>query len=249
MKTPRIFGLEISPLDAAQIARKVVEEPPPSPTGLVVTPNIQNVALLQENAASRAAYSRAAIITCDGFPVHYYARLRGCPSPGRVTGCDITEFILNYPSFSAGQRFFFVVATEDLAAAVQDWAVRRGLQGRVATAVPEFGFERDAEKCSALAQAIRAHGTTILFLGLGSPKSEVFADLYRAELPPCWILCIGQAVKMALGLTPKPPALIKALNLEWVWRMILEPRRLIGRYVWSSGQFLVAIARDLAAPR
>jgi N-acetylglucosaminyldiphosphoundecaprenol N-acetyl-beta-D-mannosaminyltransferase len=244
----RIFGLDISPLTAAEIARKVVEEAPPGGAmGLIVTPNIQNIALIYENEASRAAYSRAAIITCDGFPVHYYAKLRGAPSPERVTGCDMVEFIMHRDSFPAHHRFFFVVATEDLAQAVRKWAIERGLDGRVATAVPDFGFERDAQKSAALVQAIRAHGTTVLFLGLGSPKSEVFADKYRAELPPCWTLCIGQAVKMALGLTPAPPGLVKALNLEWAWRMIWEPRRLAPRYISSSVLFVAAVAKDLRA--
>ena len=244
---PRIFGLEISPFTAAEVARTVVEELPPGPTlGLIVTPNIQNIALIHENAASRAAYDRAAITVCDGFPVHYYALLRGCPSAGRVTGTDITHLIMSRTAFPERHRFFFVVATESLAGAVRDWAVQRGLGDRVAAAVPDFGFERDAGKSEALATAIREHGTTVLFLGLGSPKSEVFADLYRAELPPCWVLCIGQAVKMALGLTPTPPSIVKTLNLEWAWRMMLEPRRLIWRYVSSSVLFVIAVAKDLS---
>ncbi len=70
-------------------------------------------------------------------------------------------------------------------------------------------------------------------------------DAHRDRLPTCWALCVGQAVKMALGLTPTPPGLVKALNLEWAWRVILEPRRMIGRYVISTGGFLAAVARDL----
>ena len=246
MSPPRIFGLEISPLTAAQIARKVVEDTPPGDSlGLIVTPNIQNIALLYENKASRAAYDRAAIICCDGFPVHYYARLRGCPSPERVTGTEITELIMSRESFPDHHRFFFVVATEALAEAVHLWAGRRGLGERVATLVPDFGFEADAAKSAGLAAAIRAHGTTILFLGLGSPKSEVFADRCRADLPACWTLCIGQAVKMALGMTPRPPRPVRTFNLEWAWRLGLEPRRLFWRYVRSSVLFLAAVARDL----
>lgn len=246
MSSRRIFGLNISPLTASQIADKVVDVPTPGGRlGLIVTPNIQHVALLHGNPAFRQAYDHAAEIVCDGFPVHYYAKLRGAPSPGRVTGCDIAMDIMHRRTFPARHRFFFVVDNEAAAAAIRAWAEERGLAGQTQTAVPDFGFETDAARSDALVDAIRAHDTTILFMGLGAPKSEVFVEAHRDRLPACWALCVGQAVKMALGLTPTPPGLVKALNLEWAWRMALEPRRMIGRYTYSVTGFLAAIARDL----
>lgn len=244
--TARIFGFRISPLTAPEIAAMVVDQPLPGPNlGLIVTPNIQHVSVLNGNAAFREAYGRAAVIVCDGFPVYYYAKLRGCPSPGRVTGCDIAIDIMDRRSFPDRHRFFFVLDNDAAAAAVRRWAAERGLADHVATMVPEFGFDNDPVRSQALVTAIREHGTTILFMGLGAPKSEVFVDRHRDQLPACWALCVGQAVKMALGLTPTPPGLIKALNLEWLWRMILEPRRMLVRYVGSIIGFAGAIFRDL----
>ena len=188
-------------------------------------------------------FLNSALKSCDGFPVHYFAKLRGAPSPGRVTGCDIAMDIMGRESFPAQHRFFFVVDNEAAAAAIRLWAEERGIASQ--TAVPDFGFETDTARSNALVEAIRTHRTTILFMGLCAPKSEVFVDAHRARLPACWALCVGQAVKMALGLTPTPPGLVKALNLEWAWRVILEPRRMIGRYVISTGGFLAAVARDL----
>jgi len=246
MSDNRIFGLKISPLTASQIADKVVEQLPPGPDlGLIVTPNIQHVSLLHGNPAFQGAYDRAAEIVCDGFPVHYYAKLRGAPSPGRVTGCDIAIDIMHRHSFPERHRFFFVVDNDAAAAAIRGWAEERGLAERVATMVPAFGFEKDPAQADALIEAIRAHGATILFMGLGAPKSEIFVDSHRDRLPSCWALCVGQAVKMALGLTPTPPKLVKALNLEWAWRLMLEPRRMIGRYGYSVTGFFTAVARDL----
>lgn len=247
MSAKLIFGLDISPLDAREIAEMVVEQAPPADVGLIVTPNIQHVSLLDGNLAFRQAYDRASVIVCDGFPVHYYAKLRGAPSPGRVTGCDIAIDIMERRSFPERHRFFFVVDNEAAAVAVRGWAAERGLGDHVVTAVPPFGFDKDPARAEALVAAIRDHGTTILFMGLGAPKSEIFVDRHRGQLPACWALCVGQAVKMALGLTPTPPGLVKALNLEWAWRMVLEPRRLISRYVSSLIGFAAAIARDLKA--
>ena len=52
----------------------------------------------------------------------------------------------------------------------------------------------------ALAEAIREHATTVLIMAVGAPRSEIFVESYRAVLPPCWAFCVGQAVKIELGL-------------------------------------------------
>jgi len=247
MTAPRIFGFPVSPLTARQVADRILSAPRRAAdgVGLVVTPNIHHVAMLRTDPAFRAAYAGAEIVTCDGFPVHYYARLRRCPSPGRVTGCDIVADLMAEPAALAGHRPFFVVDREDTARAVAAWAAAAGLP--VATAVPAFGFETDEAACRALAEAISAHRTGLLFMGVGAPKSEIFVHGYRAALPPCWALCIGQAVKIALGLTPPPPSWVKRTNLEWAWRVLQEPGRMGRRYAMAAFGFLAAVAADLRA--
>lgn len=245
---PLVFGLRMSRLDARGVAQLIVgaiRKPQDGP-GLVVTPNIHHVAMLRTDTAFAAAYAKAEVVTCDGFPVFRYAKLRGASAPGRVTGCDIVTEVMRHPDLAvSGQRLFFVLDHADTETAVRDWAARLGLSDVVQTAIPAFGFERDEQYCRDLAQSIANHGTTILFMGVGAPKSEVFVAQYSALLPACWALCIGQAVKMELGLTPRPPQLVIALNLEWLWRIFLEPRRLIGRYTFATLGFTLAILDDL----
>lgn len=243
-----ILGLRFTIGDAAEIARVIVSEHRDAGdgVGLVVTPNIDHISRLQTDAAFRKAYSGAEIITCDGFPVYYFARLRHYPlTSGRVTGCDIVKETMRAPMLSHNHRLFFVVDGEETAAAVHAFARERGMAGAVATHIPAFGFEHDAAACRTLAAAIRDHGTTILFMGVGAPRSEIFIDRYAATLPACWALCIGQAVKMELGMVPTPPPFIKGANLEWLWRILLEPRRLIKRYALASLGFVRAMAADL----
>lgn len=249
MTAPQIFGLTISPLTAAGVVARVIDQPRTAAegVGLVVTPNIQHVAELRRDAAFRHAYAGAALITCDGFPVHYYARWRGCPSPERVTGCDIARDLLAAPAALRGRPLFFVVDNATTADAVRAWGDRHGLN--VAIRVPVFGFEKDANGCAALARDIAAHGTSILLMGVGAPKSEIFVDRHRYLLPPCWALCVGQAVKIALGAAPTTPSWAKKFNLEWFWRVLMEPRRLLRRYIFSVSGFLLAVIMDLKHSR
>jgi Undecaprenyl-phosphate glucose phosphotransferase len=241
-----VFGFRISTWNASEVAGHIIKtrRTAADGVGLVATPNIHHIAMLRNNEAFVNAYRRAEIITCDGFPVFYYARWRGCAAPGRVTGCDIVSSIMNAP-LPPWQRLFFVLDQQVTETAVQEWAARQGLSERVETFIPPMGFENDAGACREMASRIHDHGTTMLLMGVGAPKSEIFVETYRANLPPCWALCVGQAVKVELNVLTKPPKAMQTFNLEWLWRIILEPRRMTTRYFGASFGFLKAIADDL----
>jgi N-acetylglucosaminyldiphosphoundecaprenol N-acetyl-beta-D-mannosaminyltransferase len=80
---------------------------------------------------------------------------------------------------------------------------------------------------------------------VGAPKSEVFVHRYSGVLCPCWALCVGQSFRLLIGTTTPPPAIFVKLNLEWLWRLTLEPGRMLRRYVPSAIGFLRAVWDDL----
>jgi N-acetylglucosaminyldiphosphoundecaprenol N-acetyl-beta-D-mannosaminyltransferase len=241
-----VFGFPVSSASAHEIAMAALQTPRTETDGvaLVVTPNIDHIAKLRSSPDLSSAYRRATIVVCDGWPVRSYARLRGIDVQ-RVTGCDIAAFLMRAPSYGAWQRLFFVVDTVETEACVRAWAARKGVADRVEVAVPPFGFDRDQTGCRVLAEKIRSHGTTLLMMGVGAPRSEVFVDRMRAQLPACWVFCVGQAIKIEVGLVRRAPRAVQALGLEWLWRVGQEPGRLARRYAVSSVVFLVAILEDL----
>jgi len=242
----RVFGFPVSTASAHEIAMAALQSARTEADGvaLVVTPNIDHIAKLRSSPELSGAYGRATIVVCDGWPVRSYARLRGIDVQ-RVTGCDIAAFLMRAPSYGAWQRLFFVVDTSETEAGVRAWAASKGIADRVEVAVPPFGFDRNRAGCRALAGKIRAHGTTLLMMGVGAPRSEVFVDRMRAQLPACWAFCVGQAIKIEVGLVRRAPRAVQALGLEWLWRVGQEPGRLARRYAVSSIVFLVAVLEDL----
>jgi N-acetylglucosaminyldiphosphoundecaprenol N-acetyl-beta-D-mannosaminyltransferase len=95
-----------------------------------------------------------------------------------------------------------------------------------------------------MAQAIAAHGTTLLIMAVGAPRSEIFVDTYRDVLPPCWAFCVGQAVKIELGLVQRASYRWQSAGMEWLWRLIQEPSRLAKRYATATAGFAAAIIED-----
>ena len=211
---------------------------------LLVTPNIDHVARLRRSPAFRQAYRGADMILCDGFPVHAYAKLLGSRAQ-HVTGCDLLKSLMAAASDDTGQRLFFAVDNDETAAALGRWARARGLAGRVACAIPPHGFASDGVRRAELAAQVVAHGTTLLLMCVGAPQSEIFADRARAILPACWIACVGQALKVELGLVRRAPVAARVLRLEWLWRIGQEPRRLARRYALGLVDFGLAITEDM----
>jgi N-acetylglucosaminyldiphosphoundecaprenol N-acetyl-beta-D-mannosaminyltransferase len=240
--TRPVFGFHPSAGDLAHATETLLS--PTDRARLVVTPNIDHVARLRRSPAFRQAYRRADMILCDGFPVHLYARIFARDAQ-HVTGCDLLKSLMAEAPFRAGQRLFFAVDTAETEAALAAWAQAQGIADRVASAIPPHGFASDAAARQALADAVSAHGTTLLVMCVGAPQSEIFADRMRASLPPCWIACVGQALKVELGLVRRAPRAARVLRMEWLWRIGQEPNRLARRYALGAIDFALAVTEDL----
>ncbi len=241
MRARNPFGLKLSINSAREIVRAALRQPPEDGVALVVTPNIDHIATIRRSPSLALAYRNAARIVCDGWPVQLYARWCGVDIE-RVTGCEITYELMRLAPYAKPQRLFFVVDSVVTQSAVRKWAARNGVVCDVA--VPPFGFDRDAGYCADLANLIREHGTTLLIMAVGAPRSEVFVDSYRAVLPPCWAFCVGQAVKVELGLVRRASRRWQTLRMEWLWRTIQEPSRLTLRYLSATIGFGFAVVKD-----
>lgn len=241
MKLRDPFGLNLSTDSARDIVSTAVRHSQVDGVALVVTPNIDHIATIRRSPALAGAYRKAARIVCDGWPVQLYARFCGV-RVARVTGCEITAELLQLAPYPFPQRLFFVVDSAATGQAVESWAACHGVESQAT--VPPLGFDQDAGYCTRLAEMIREHRTTILIMAVGAPRSEVFVDTFRELLPPCWAFCVGQAVKIELGLVRRASSKWQSVGLEWLWRLLQEPSRLTKRYVTASIGFGCAVIED-----
>jgi N-acetylglucosaminyldiphosphoundecaprenol N-acetyl-beta-D-mannosaminyltransferase len=245
----KVFGLDFSFATAREIASLITQPVSGTTVKLIATANTQHVGRLRHDTDFQAAYRFAALITADGFPVRYYARAKGCLIPERVTGYDILEELMRRTDLT-GQRLFFVTDSDVTAGGLRAWAARRAVEPeRLMIEIPPMGFEHDADYCRGLADRMRAFGATLIIMGVGAPRSEVFIHRQRDRLPPGWALCVGEAVKVEAGTKPRAPVWARKLNAEWAWRLMLEPRRLMRRYTIEMAGFALAIAEDWRADR
>jgi exopolysaccharide biosynthesis WecB/TagA/CpsF family protein len=98
-----------------------------------------------------------------------------------------------------------------------------------------------ADEKTALQQRIRSTGASIVFVGLGCPRQEIFAYELRDSLSGP-VLAVGAAFPLLAGTLPQAPPWMQRFGLEWLFRLLAEPRRLWRRYLLLNPAYLVLAA-------
>jgi N-acetylglucosaminyldiphosphoundecaprenol N-acetyl-beta-D-mannosaminyltransferase len=245
----KMFGFEFSPMSEDELVLALSNRMPSSAERprSIVTANVDHVVQLRRNPEFREAYANAWQITIDGTPVFLYAKLKGLRRPFRVTGSDLVPKLLpNLPPNAA--RCFFIASNSATVERLNIYLRSRGFPpDAVGWDVPPFGFEHDPDYSTKLADRIREHGTTHLFVGVGSPKSEIWAHRHCEALGSCYVLNIGASLDFVVGTARRAPVWVQRIGFEWFWRFAQEPRRLYRRYFIDSWAFLAAMRDDLKA--
>jgi N-acetylglucosaminyldiphosphoundecaprenol N-acetyl-beta-D-mannosaminyltransferase len=209
-----------------------------------ITANTHYVMLSDRDPALRAINDNAAFIVADGMPLVWASRLGASPLPERVAGSDLI-FELSREAAAKGYRLFFLGG----GAGVAEEAGRRltalypGLEvvGAVCPPFRPWTPEDDAD----LIDRIRAARPDVLITALAMPKADhwLTANLEKLEVPV--VFNCGAAVDFAAGNVRRAPHLLRSMGLEWAFRLWLEPRRLMGRYLTNAWFVARMIAKDL----
>lgn len=201
--------------------------------GTVFTLNLDHLVKLERDPAFRAAYSQATYISADGAPVVAMARQQGA-NLVRVTGADLVRPLSGAAALARIPIFLFGTTHETLATA--ETMLRREYPRLIVAGFesPPFGFSPFGIEARAAAERIASSGARICFVALGAPKQEVFAEFARRWAPSVTFVCIGAALDFIAGDQRRAPQPLQAMGLEWLWRLMHDPRRLTKRYALSA---------------
>ncbi|PVE96754.1 MULTISPECIES: WecB/TagA/CpsF family glycosyltransferase [unclassified Microbacterium] len=172
----------------------------------------------------------------DGQSVVWAAKLLGGHLPGRLATTDIAEPVLRAAADADIPVYFFGAAegVAERAAAI----LRAKIPGlRLRT---HHGYVA-ADRIDEVLDDMRSHGTGILFVGMGDPAQQLWIDAHRDRLPPAVLTC-GGLFDWLSGSNKRAPAWMIRGGLEWLWRLIIEPRRLAKRYLLGNPSFMAAVA-------
>lgn len=195
----------------------------------IATLNLDHLVKMRQVPAFREAYRRQDLVTADGNPVVWLSRLAGQPVH-LVAGSDMVRPLARLAAEEAAP-VALLGATEDTLekAAAALTAACPGLR-IVARLAPGRNFDPAGPEATAMIEGLRASGARMTFLALGAPKQEIFAARCRAELPAMGFASIGAGLDFLAGSQRRAPAWVRLIQMEWLWRVASNPRRLAGRY-------------------
>lgn len=196
----------------------------------LATINLDHLVKLRHSARFRTAYAEQDLIAADGNPVVWLSRLAG-RSVQLVPGSDVL-IPLAAEAARAGVPVALVGSTEGILCAAAA-ALMRAVPGlNVAMCVaPPMGFDVDGASANALLADLARNRIGLCFLALGAPKQEIFAARGRHLAPNVGFASIGAGLDFLAGAETRAPLWIRQLSMEWVWRMIQNPSRMIPRYL------------------
>ncbi len=210
----------------------------------VVTPNAQHVLSLQRDANFRDIYEKAFLAVPDGVSLLWSAKFLQTPLNGRVNGTDLFEEL----SAVAEQKGLKIFLLGGRSGAAEE--AKKTLQARhsdlkiVGTHCPPYGFESQPEELALINSKIKAAAPDILFVGLGAPKQEKWIYDNYQELGVPVSLGIGVSFELVANMVQRAPLWMQKWGLEWLFRLIVEPKRLWKRYVMGNPQFMWLVLKQ-----
>ncbi len=231
MKTKRTLRINLASMD--ETIDRLISRVENGLGFTLFTLNLDHLVKLRKDQAFRSAYERASHVTADGWPIVWLARRKGA-SLQRTTGADLVEPLCRQAAKRGLPVYFFGSSPKSLQRAADH--LQKSCPGLKIAGMeaPPFGFDVTSDKADRAMERIASSGAALCFVALGAPRQELFADRAFAAHDRTGYLCIGAALDFLAGHQQRAPLWMQNTGTEWLYRLLTNPRRLLGRYASSA---------------
>ena len=226
------LGINFSPLTTDDAVDAIMRMISVGDRGWISTVNVAILMQLREDPALRSYVEQSSLVLPDGQPIVWGSRWLGAPLPARVTGIDIIEKLCA----EAEQRGLSVFLLGGSATVIEKTAARLANDKPRLRLAWRHGYFEEWEEAS-VAEQIRQAGADILIVGMGVPRQEKFIQQHWDDLGCSVAIGVGGSFDVISGRLRRAPRWMQQAGLEWFYRLIQEPRRLLPRYVVTNTQF------------
>ena len=198
-----------------------------------------------------AVLRRSELVVADGMPLVWLSKLLGTPLPERVAGSDLVPMIAERAAREKVKLYFLGGAEEYTRRAAELLRARHpGLEIELDTPFVKLDAPDAAALDREICRKINASGASILLVGFGNPKQELWLERNRNDLECNIAIGVGGTFNFIAGAVKRAPDWMRRSGTEWIYRIIQEPRRLWKRYFVGLFQFnLMALAAMWNRPR
>lgn len=233
---PTVMGIPIDALDEDASVRRCLE--------LVETRGHQHVSvnaakliMAHDDPNLMRIIRSCSLVNADGQSVVWASRMLGRPIPARVAGIDLMNRIVDAAA-KQRLRIYLLGARPEVVEATAEDFIRRGAH----VVGYRDGYWADADEAQVVAQ-IAETAPDVLFLAIPSPRKEFFLARWLPDLNTGLAFGVGGSFDVVAGVTKRAPVAAQRLGLEWMYRLLQEPRRMFKRYLVGNTRFIVLALR------
>jgi N-acetylglucosaminyldiphosphoundecaprenol N-acetyl-beta-D-mannosaminyltransferase len=243
----RILGMRVDATSYTHAAEQTVRWARQAESRYVCIATVNNVIEAYEDPSYAAVMNGADLVTPDGMPLVWGLRMLGVPKATRVYGPDLTPVVCKLAA-AQGIPVGFYGGTDEVLDALTANLARQIPQLEIAYRHSPPFREATPDEQRQTVEDINRSGARVLFVGLGAPKQERWMAAQKGQVTAV-MLGVGAAFDFLAGKKRQAPRLVQQLGLEWLYRLVHEPRRLWRRYLYRNPRFVALFATQLVRER
>jgi N-acetylglucosaminyldiphosphoundecaprenol N-acetyl-beta-D-mannosaminyltransferase len=243
-----VLGVQVEALDMERTLTRVEDALSECKKGYVCMVGVHGIMEAHRSPSLSSAYAGSMIAVPDGMPIVWVGRLQGCDDMRRVAGPDLMIEIFRRKEFASYTHFLyggkFGVAEKLSAILTQRFPWAR----IVGTYMPPFRNLSQSEE-EDLIEVIHERKPDIVWVGISTPKQEQFMRRYLPMLETTLMFGVGAAFDFHTGRIRDSSEWLKRAGLQWLHRLVQDPRHLWWRYLRNNPEFMWRIALQLSGIR
>ena len=238
-ETVNVLGVELHNLTRSQLLNRLTD-------GVFFNPNADVIMKLRHDPEFHHIFHQAEYRICDSRIVQMAASFLGTPIVEKISGSDFFGEFCTYHRENPDIRVFLLGAMPGVAATAQQRINERCRRDIIVGAhSPSYGFEKNDAECTELVERVNSSGATVLAVGVGAPKQEKWIMRHKNRMPGVRIfMAIGATIDFEAGNVPRAPKWMSRVGLEWLYRLLREPKRLWRRYLVENPPFLWLVLKQ-----
>ena len=215
--------------------------------GVLVTPNVDHLVKLQRDKEFYDVYQGAEWVVCDSKILYLLSKLLKHPLPEAIPGSSFFTSYYMYHKDDPACKIFLLGAMDGVAQkAMERINEKVGRRIVVGAYSPSYGFEKKEKENKAIYEMINKSGANVVLVGVGCPKQEKWIFNHKDKMPDVRIwMALGATIDFEAGTLKRAPHLWQKMGMEWLYRCLKEPKRLLRRYFVDDMQFFYYFAKQL----
>jgi len=243
--TANVLGIEVDAVDMAQALVRIQALLRARKRGYICVAGVHGVMEAQRRPELAQAYAKSAMTLPDGMPLVWVGRWQKLGAMGRVCGPDLMLEIFTRDEFKETSHFLYG-GCEGVAEELRDRLLERNPQARiVGVRTPPFR-ELNAREERQLIEEIAELKPDVMWIGISCPKQELFMSRLAGKLQVKLMFGVGAAFDYHTGRIRDSAPWVKRAGLQWLHRLLQDPRRLWRRYLRNNPEFIWRIALQFA---